>query len=397
MINPDFNYYFYLRKSKSTNPERVPIYLRVSHLGHRKDKSTGLFTAEKHWEPEHFLVKKTDPNARKINKVLEKTKNELNEALIILTRNKEYFSLDDLWAYIEGEREVTFLMPYFEKVIAQNNERIGHSLSPNTQKVYKSTFMHLQGFLKKVIKRSDVPLRTVNVRFIEDFKLYLLKRCNLNTSNKYLKTLKAVLNHGLNDEIIQRNPFDRITLKAGEYDRTFLDETELRAIQNFRPENNRLLLAKEFFIVSAFTGLHYSDIVALDQGSLSENDGKLFIKGKRAKNGESFLVPIFNPVKRILERHRDFSTSNKLFTFYSNSKTNQHLKTIAKLCNISKRLTCKVGRHTFATTVTLQNNVPIESVSKMMGHTKISTTQIYARVLEKKVSKDMEAVMNMYG
>lgn len=397
MLHPDYQYNFFLRKSKASDPSRIPIYLRIVHLGHRKDISTKLVTEEGSWLGNAYRVKNNGPAEAIINSRLNDIESSLKNAMRYLCQTRDYFSLEDWWAFCEGERATTGLVAYFIEIVKKNEARIGTTLSPNTQKVYNSTLKHLKTFLQKEIKRNEISLKATNTGLIENFLQYLLTKCNRNTSNKYLKTLRAVLNSAVKDELIYKNPFDHVRLRSCSYNRTYLDSKELELLMTTNIENHSLYLAKELLLVSCFTGMHYSDIVDLEASNIVTKDGAEFIVKRRQKTEEPFIVPLFPQVKKIIERHAQYQSDAKLFKFYSNQYTNKYLKEVAALCGIKKNITCKVGRHTFGTTVTLQNNVPIESVSKMMGHTKITTTQIYARVLEVKLVKDTEGILKMYA
>lgn len=397
MLHPDYQYYFYLRKSKTAKKDRVPVYLRLIHLGVRKDVSTRIYVPEKYWIKDCYRVSNAASGAEEINHRLFQLESDIKEALKHLLRTKDYFSVEDLWAYAQGERATTGVLAYFKETIEKNKGRLGTSLSPNTQKVYKSTLRHLETFIKERIKGTDINLKALTIAHIEDFRNYLLTHCNRNTANKYLKTLRAVLNTAIKDELLYKNPFKYVRLSAGQYDRSFLDQEELNRLLEVKLTIPALRLAQEFMVVSCFTGMHYSDIVSLKPENIVEKNGRTFISKKRVKTEQPFLVPLFPQVKKIIDRHAAITDGEYLFSFYSNQKTNENLKKVALLCGIKQRLTCKMGRHTFGTTVTLQNNVPIESVSRMMGHSKISTTQIYARVLEGKLAKDMEDVMLKYA
>lgn len=183
------------------------------------------------------------------------------------------------------------------------------------------------------------------------------------------------------------------TGKYNEVTATFLTEEELTRIQNKEFSGKGLNLVRDIFIFSCYTGLAYIDIFNLTQNQISKGiDGGLWIITNRQKTGTSSNVPLLPVVREIIEKYQGHpltENSGKLLPVYTNQKVNEYLKTIADNCGINKKLTFHCARHTFATSVTLSNNVSIESVSKMLGHKSIKTTQHYAKILDKKVNEDM--------
>lgn len=313
--------------------------------------------------------------------------------------SQDIVSLDDIFDYLKGKRKISGVLPFFQKRKLEIEQLINIDYSKNTLKVYNSTLKHLTRFVHK-LKRKDYPLKQVDYRFVDQFFKYLkLERgCNTNSANKYLKTLKAVLNEAKKEKLISSTPFETFKIKAGTYNRTYLNEDELQRIIEAPLEKHSLNLVRDFFIFVCFTGLHYSDVESLRTKDIVLRKNQKWIVKSRTKNGEQTLVPLLKNAEDIINKHKlHLKKPEGVLKMYSNPKTNQYLKEIARLCNIDKNLTCRVGRHTFATTVTLSNSVPLESVSHMLGHTSIKTTQIYARVVSNKLLNDMSMVQEKYG
>ncbi|MBJ7880440.1 site-specific integrase, partial [Gelidibacter salicanalis] len=188
-------------------------------------------------------------------------------------------------------------------------------------------------------------------------------------------------------------PFNQFQLKFDKFDRQFLTERELELIENTHYTNARLERVKDCFIFSCYTGLSYVDVRELTLDHITRGiDNNYWIFTKREKTNETVKIPILPKALSIIEKYRDEAekTKNKrILPLSSNQKTNKYLKEIAGDCGIHKSISFHVARHTFATTVMLSNGVPIETVSKLLGHNKLSTTQIYARVVESKISEDI--------
>ncbi len=197
--------------------------------------------------------------------------------------------------------------------------------------------------------------------------------------------------------MVGKNPFSRFQLRFDKYDRQYLSQRELELIENTYFKSERLERIKDIFIFSCYTGLSYIDVKQLTVHQIVKGiDNNYWIYTKREKTNETVKVPILPKALDIVEKYKTISDgigSELLLPLYSNQKTNSYLKEIAKACGIRKNITFHVARHTFATTVLLSNGVPIETVSKLLGHTKLSTTQIYARVLEHKISEDIQNLM----
>ncbi len=217
---------------------------------------------------------------------------------------------------------------------------------------------------------------------------------------KHLERLKKMVNWAVKNEWLEKNPFISYRLKYQKHHREFLNELELLSIQSFKFQNPMLEKVRDFFIFSCFTGLSFIDLTELKpQHLLSGVDGAKWIKTTRAKTDTPVNVPILKPALDILNKYQERSSpgyvADRVFPKITNQEINRYLKVIAELCQIPKYLTFHLARHTFATTVTLMNGVPIETISKMLGHTKLSTTMIYAKVTQTKIGMDMESLQNI--
>ena len=392
MLNTDFQHYLFARTSKPLKSGKVPIYLRIQCKSNRSDISTGVSCLNKHWNNDFKRIK-GELNDEELNTILEQWENKARQAIKALSDEEDYYTVEDVRDHIHGKRKVTSLLEFYNL----RKDELTHDIdySPNTLKVYQSTLKHLKAYLKKKYRRSDFPLNRIDYSFISSFFTYLKSNCgcNVNSANKYLKTLRAILNEARKQRLIKSSPFEHYQIKAGQYNRTYLTEDELQKIINAELKDPKLILVRDFFLFVCFTGLHYSDVKSLRTNHILTRNGRKWILKDRTKNGEEALLPLLKAAEDIVERHRSLpKMDNELLKMYSNQKTNQHLKDLAKECKVNANLTCRVGRHTFATTVTLTNQVPLESVSQMLGHTSVKTTQIYARVVNNKLLNDMREV-----
>ena len=275
-------------------------------------------------------------------------------------------------------------------------------------KNYYTTEKYLNKFLAQKLKVNDIYLKQLNYRFIIDFEHFIRnykpkKERRTLTNNgvmKHLERFKKMINLAIKLEWLVKNPFSQFQLKFDKYDRQYLSERELQLIENTNFTSERLERVKDMFIFSCYTGLSYIDVKQLTQHQIVRGiDNNYWIYTKREKTNEMVKVPILPKALVIIDKYKTIAQeidSELLLPLYSNQKTNSYLKEIAKQCGIPKNITFHVARHTFATTVFLSNGVPIETVSKLLGHIKLTTTQIYARVLEHKISEDIDNLLKRF-
>jgi site-specific recombinase XerD len=254
--------------------------------------------------------------------------------------------------------------------------------------------------MMKKYKREDVMLKELNFEFISDFEDYLKveNHCSHNTAIKYIKSLKKVIKMSLDFEYIDRDPFAKYKIKMERTEREFLSKEELTLLREKEFSIRRLDQIRDVFVFCCYTGLAFVDVLGLTKENIVKgNDGDLWVKTFRQKTHTRSMVPLLPVSIQILEKYKfaEKAYDEKLLPVPSNQKMNAYLKEIADVCGIRKKLTSHLGRHTFATTVTLSNNVPIETVSAMLGHKSLRTTQIYAKVVEDKVSRDMAKLKDM--
>ena len=208
---------------------------------------------------------------------------------------------------------------------------------------------------------------------------------------KHLERLKKLLNLAVKLEWVAKDPFAKFSLKFVKTERPFLSQNEVDLIRFHEFNKSNLNLIRDIFVFSCYTGLSYIDVKNLKKGNIVRGiDGSNWIYTVRQKTDQMMRIPLLDVAEEIIENYRqEMKDQSGLLPVYSNQKTNKYLKDIATILEIDKNLTFHCARHTFATTITLSNGVPIETVSKLLGHTKLSTTQIYAKVLETRISQDM--------
>jgi len=250
---------------------------------------------------------------------------------------------------------------------------------------------------------SDIDIRKINHEFVTSYEFYLksVHKCNQNTTAKYIKNFGKIVRRCLDNGWIERDPFRNYKCKIIEVERAFLSQKEIENMFNKVFATDRLNQVKDIFLFSCFTGLAYSDVKKLSRKNIGIGvDGERWIFINRTKTDTRSNIPLLPIAKALLEKyenHPQAINQEKLLPILSNQKMNSYLKEIADVCEINKELTFHIARHTFATTVTLSNGVPIESVSKMLGHKNLKTTQHYAKILDLKVSDDMKILREKFN
>ena len=244
-------------------------------------------------------------------------------------------------------------------------------------------------------KREDIPLKELNLTFINDFEYFLRteKKCRTNTVCGYMIVLKHIVSIARNDGRLPFNPFAGYINSPESVDRGYLTRTEIQTLMDAPMKNATHELVRDLFVFSVFTGLAYSDVKNLTADRLQTFfDGNLWIITRRKKTNTESNIRLLDVPKHIIEKYKGLARDGHVFPVPSNGSCNKILKDIGRQCGFKVRLTYHVARHTNATTVLLSHGVPIETVSRLLGHTNIKTTQIYAKITAQKISQDMETL-----
>lgn len=387
---------FYAKKSKAKSNDQVPVYLRITVNGKRSEFSTGKNVDPSKWNPEISRLKGNSEEARAINKYFDVLLSKILEIERNLILSGESFDATDVKNLLIGTQETErYLIPIFQDHNNRMEKLIGKEYAVATLKNFKTCLAHLKQFLWNFYKKSDINIKKIEPAFLNDFDFFLRTKakCNNNSTVKHTKNLAKILKICYQNNWIEKDLVMYYKGKFNEVTTNFLTEEEIKTIRDKDFVGQGLNLVRDIFIFSCYTGLAYIDINNLTKAHISKGiDGNLWIKTHRQKTRTASnipLLPIAEEILRKYESHPLIANSEKLLPMYTNQKVNEYLKTIAENCEINKKLTFHVARHTFATTVTLGNNVSMESVSKMLGHKSIKTTQHYAKILDKKVSEDM--------
>jgi site-specific recombinase XerD len=388
---------FYSKRTKTTTEGLVPIYMRLTINGGRFEVSTKQLTKIELWSSVNGRVKGNSEESKQTNALLDAFRIKVNDFhRQILTEGKEVTveTFREKWLGKTAERP-RMLLEIFQHHNEQLATLVGQQYAAATVKRYHTSLCHTREFLQWKLGKADISINKLNFEFLMDYEFWLksVRKCNHNSSIKYLTNFKKIVNICLKNGWLQRNPFLGYKMTKREVERIHLTQEELNIIASKELSVARIDQVRDIFLFCCYTGLAYVDVKKLSRAEVAIGiDGNSWIFTHRQKTETSSRIPLLPKALEILGKyanHPQCLNEGKLLPVLSNQKMNSYLKEIADLCGISKNLTTHTARHTFATTVTLTNGVPIESVSKMLGHKTIKTTEHYAKILDIKISADM--------
>lgn len=394
---------FYTKCSKASKNGLLPIYLRITVDGVRIEVSTSKYIEKSRWSVEAGKIKGSSEEARTINGYLDILRNKVYETEKIMINNNQEISATSFKNKFFGHEEShRMLIPIFKDHNKRMEALIDKEYAKNTSLRYETTLKHVEDFLQNTYSIKDIPIKKINLAFINDFDFYLrsVRNCNNNSTIKYVRNFGKIIKMCYANEWIDRDPFLNYRGKVKEVERSFLSKEEINTIYLKDFSLMRLDQVKDAFIFCCFTGLAYIDVFQLKKSNIEIGiDGGRWIFTHRQKTDTPSRIPLLQIPDQIIKKyanHPQCINENRLLPVLSNQKMNAYLKEIADVCGINKELTFHIARHTFATTVTLTNGVSIESVSKMLGHRSLRTTQHYAKILDEKVSDDMRVLREKF-
>jgi site-specific recombinase XerD len=389
--------HFYLKSGKLNAKRQAPIYLRLTLNGLRTEISTNQSILHDNWNKLTERAKGNREETRILNNYLDSLGLKVTKHFTDLLNTGQYFDINDLRDCINGKGKINkTLIQVFDENNKLMKQEEGRKFVRNTVDRYFISIERLRRFVREEYGMQDIPLDRLNYQFIQRYELFLRTKYanHHNTIMNYIKQLKKVIHLAMVYGYIERDPFREFKTTYQDPNRPYLTQPELEIIENKEIKIERLRVVRDIFLFMCYTGLSYADLARLTPSDISTGiDGGKWIIGERNKTGIRFSVPLLPKALDILEKYQDYperAVKNTILPMRSNQKLNSYLEEIADICGITKNLTCHIARHTFATTVTLTNGVPIETVSKMLGHKNLHTTQIYSKVIDKKISEDME-------
>jgi site-specific recombinase XerD len=391
---------FFNRKSHANEEGKFPIILRVGYRGERRDAFTGLYCNKEQWDSKGARLVATKEN-KAINDNLELIKRKAYDAFDRLKFAGDPFTIDELMDKIKGKEErPVLLMDYLQEQKQKLKKRLQVDISTATYDKYRRSASHMLEFLSNEFKVRNYALRKIDKPFLEQYFQFLrsTRKISHNTAVKYVTFLKTILMPAIHAGVFKNDPFKELRLRQKPVYKGYLTQEEINLLSNADLDSKDLDRIRDLFLFCCYTGLAYTDLRQLDRRHiLKMSDDSYIIRKPRQKTGQESMIPLLPAAIRILLKYsltsdfRDFR-----WVVSANQNMNFNLKTIGKKAGISKDLHMHLARHTFATTVTLTNGVPIETVSVMLGHSSLKQTQHYAKIVATKLQSDMQKINILY-
>ncbi len=394
-----FKLLFIINRSKK-NKDGAPILLRITVDGSMAAMNLRKRIPVKAWSTKTGMPCGNSVEAQDMLLYLETIRNRAFQIFTELSREYDEVTPEQIRDHLQGVKggASRSLMEIWDEHNLELKKTIGKECSYTLWQKHNTSKNHFRDFLRIYYRTSDVPIKQVRYHMIREYEQYLKgdKGLSYNTTVKFLQFTKKITIRAIKSGWLKVDPFQDYKLSLKETDRPYLTEMELDSIKDKHFKNIRLDQVKDIFLFSCYTGLAYADVKKLNRAEIERTpNGLWWIKTRRQKTKQRSQLPLFATAKEIIDKYTDLSAlsaKDEVLPVISNQKMNAYLKEIANIVGIEKNLTFHVARHTFATTVTLQNGISIEAVSRMMGHTNIQSTQHYARIVDKKIADEMIAM-----
>lgn len=389
-----FRILFYLKRNAPKSNGLVPVMCRITVNGKISQFSCKLDVDEKHWDVKTGRMTGRSAVALEANRMLDKIRVGINKAYQDICDKDNYVTAEKVRnAFLGMGMNHETLLDVFRQHNEDYAKQVGKIKSQRSYWKYCTVYNHLSEFIRQRYKVSDIALKELAPAFITDFELFLRTEKNhcTNTIWSYMMPFKRIIYMSINNGWLQRDPFYAYSITKEETKRGFLSKEEIKMLIEGSFKKKSYELIRDLFIFCCFTGLSWTDMANLTKENLQTSfDGHLWIKTNRQKTGTETNIRLLEVPLRIIRKYEGCAEDGKLLPVpcYPNCKNG--IKVIAKKCGIEKNVTWHMSRHSFATTVCLSNDMPIETLSKMLGHRSIRTTQIYAKITAEKVSNDME-------
>ena len=390
MTTLDFNYVFFARPSIARGDIKktgTPIYMRIKYKEKQKVVATGIKGPHDKWAKHLQRFNCDSLLARKANKKLDDMSRFIDDRYWRLENEKEEYDLNTLIVKITGREEIITLLSFYEKRFKEIKALEDKKYSKGTVKIYNNTLNHLKAFFKH-LDISDIPIKQIKHGFVADFYEYLLLKVSPNTANKILRKLKAMMGYALKREMIDQHPFRDWEIRDEKVHRQALSQTELKKLLEIESLHPGIIKVRDVFIFQSLTGLAHVDVNELEHKHIITEGENIYIDKIRHKTNNRAIIPLLPTAIQILNRYKDFD-SKKALPVYTLQTMNKYLKGIAKLAQIDKPLTTHIGRHTFATTITLENGVAREHLESMMALSSSRMVHVYAKMTASTVNNAM--------
>lgn len=391
---------FYLKKNETKEDGKCPIMTRLTiGTGSKVSFSTKMTISLSLWGSGRAVGKSQTANG--INRKLDEIRASALSHYRELSAVREHVTAEEVKTLLLG---MAFgqetLLAYFQTHNENFEKRVGVNRKKDSATSYWYGLRHITKFLKAKYKLSDIPFTALDRSFIEKYDLHLRIKCGLSSGTIVLLTtrLNTIVGYAIAEGIITADPFAGYEPERPVRQQKYLTREELDRLMTTPLTLPKHYLIRDMFLFSCYTGIPYGDMRKLTNEDIYiAEDGEIWIKTAREKTGIDYEIPLLELPLKILDRYNGTASKGRLLPMYDNKTTNRELKQIAAVCGINRKLFFHMARHTYASEITLSQGVPIETVSRMLGHSQITTTQIYAKITDNKIDEDMKALEERIG
>ena len=396
MTTDIFKILFVQAKNRTNKKNQSPLYCRITLNGTRKQFSVGICTESEHWDAKNQVILKSHKSSKLYNSQLDIIKSKINSVYMILKLQESPFTIHDVFDKFLGKeiKKKEYILSYYKQYLSKIKKLVGIEIKENTYNKFVYVEKHLETFLKWKFNKGDYPLEELSLQFLDDFDYYLKteKKQEQITINKTIQRFRTPIKQAISESYLDRDPFILYKSKTVRKSVIFLSTDELNMFEKAVLQQKRLCMIQDLFIFCCYTGLAYNEMSNIEKNHIQLGfDGINWIQMKREKTRRQVSIPILPKAQEIIDKY--ITESHRIFPPISNQKFNSYLKEIADVVGIEKRLTHHIARKTFASTVLLYNDVPMEIVSELLGHSNMTITQeSYGKVVQKKVSEAIKSL-----
>lgn len=388
---------YFIRKSQVKKNGLASIMIRITIGGEKVQFYSRIEVEPLKWDQKAQKAKGRSADAKQVNNNLNKIRMQLYTSYSRLLGNDDYVQPSKIRDTFLSNEEESTLIYQFKRHNKHYEKLVPNTITRATYTRYELTLKRLVEFMKHQYRISDIQLHKITPEFIDLFFSFLQEKykCSHNTATKFIQRFRTIVSYATDTGIIKTNPFNLYHISIEKTTRVYLNQQEINAIWNKKFATRRLDQVRDIFVFSCYTGVSYIDLCSLTRSNIELGfDNRLWIKINRHKTHQSAHIPLLKIPLQIIKKYERQYNDEAIFPINSNQKMNEYLNEIANICGISKKISFHVARHSFSTTVTLGNGISIETISKMLGHSNIKTTQIYTKVTDLKISKEMEKLLD---
>lgn len=389
-----FKHLFYINRNKTKKNGLCPVMGRITLDGDISQFSTGVETNPELWDAKAGLSTGKSMHELKVNRELKGLSESIEAHYARMVEKDGYITAERVKNAVLGiAKEPTTLLKELEEATAEIEKSIGINHTIATYRSYVNAYLNLSRFIKAKYKKEDIPFSQLEYSFIEDYDLYLKTEQQMTTGSvmQHIVFLRKLIKRAMNKGIITRNPFFGYVPDQPVSKHKWLSSEEIEKIMTIHIDKPSVDFVRDMFVFGVFTGLSYCDIKSLRKEQiLTDSKGNQWISIKRQKTNTESIIPLLDIPKEIIRKYDGTGEGGKVFKMLCMNVVCSYTKQIGKLCKLTNKLTFHQSRHSFGTTVCLSQGVPIETLSQMMGHRNIKTTQIYAEITGAKIEEDMQ-------